>query len=45
MTLPAEVTMGLQIHTDGKFFISKAKHKAGKVKKKEEKKIDASMIK
>ena len=33
MTLPAEVTMGLQIHTDGKFFISKAKLKAGKVKK------------
>ena len=25
--------MGLQIHTDGKFFISKAKLKAGKVKK------------
>ena len=39
MTLPAEVTMGLQFYTDGKFFISKAKKpKAGKVKKEEKEK-------
>ena len=40
MTLPAEVTMGLQIHTDGKIFISKAKTYGWKSAKKKEKKLE-----
>ena len=47
MTLPAEVTMGLQIHTDGNFFLFlKLKPKAGKVKKegKEKRCINDKMV-